>query len=389
MATEGLAPLTQVPLANFGPESSIAVQPVLEGSGAIDTGAGAGAAGGVYVARGRQQGHVVSWRVQGAQLELSEASLVREPGRASGPGLAPDQAELALRFPAPLVPEVSLTQLGDDSLLLSAVTHAPAGGGYLFQLRFACAGGPAAAGRAFWLSAPPSDVLTKHGYADQVAGAKLGRLRLARFDAAREGGDGLVRQLLVLGGEGDRLSALEARTSFGAGEIETEEVPLSASRSRIYSIFGGGGGGAGSGAPLVDVALVGAPAAAAADDADSPSAIALYTDGRLGCWRLQGARMGGEAPAATAVSLQSPPQLQGGSAGAGAAGAALATWRGEDGVAVAVASPQHPSIFVSVRAVSRQRAEKRRLRPRRFTARALDRRWETRSSASPPRRSPR
>ena len=64
---------------------------------------------------------------------------------------------------------------------------------------------------------------------------------------------------------------------------------ISASRSRIYSIFGGGGGGAGSGAPLVDVALVGAPAAAAADDADSPSAIALYTDGRLGCWRAASA----------------------------------------------------------------------------------------------------
>ena len=132
------------------------------------------------------------------------------------------------------MPEVSLTQLGDDSLLLSAVTHAPAGGGYLFQLRFACAGGPAAAGRAFWLSAPPSDVLTKHGYADQVAGAKLGRLRLARFDAAREGGWRFWMRFAVDGLSGRYLyTALRGKPGSGEPPASTHRDALRRRSARL------------------------------------------------------------------------------------------------------------------------------------------------------------
>eukprot|EP00962_Isochrysis_galbana_P029632 scaffold9498_cov90-Isochrysis_galbana.AAC.1 len=184
--------VAQVSLVDFPPVSEVAVFNVVEGiAGSIHSHAGSApsAAGGAFAGHGRQHGHIVCWRVQGACLELSEVSLV--PGPA-------DRAELSLCFPAALVPEVSLAQLSDDSLLLSAVTHAPAAGGHVFQLRFgraeyAADGSPLA--RALWLAQPEPTVMTKFGYADEVVASRLGRLRLARFDSPREAG-GAVTQLL-------------------------------------------------------------------------------------------------------------------------------------------------------------------------------------------------
>ena len=230
----GPASLVQVSLADFAPTSEVATFNVVDGvTGAADsqTADVTSVAGGAFVGRKgtASHGRIVCWRVQGAYLELSEVSVVRDTSHADVAMAAPDRAELSLRFPAPLVPEVSLAQLADDSLLISAVTHSAAGGGYVYQLRFPCTRG-AHAGRSFWLLRPEPVVLTKYGFADQIVGGKLGRLRVARFGSPREEG-GLVLQLCLLGGC-DALSIVEMRTSFAAREIETPEVMVTHPKSR-------------------------------------------------------------------------------------------------------------------------------------------------------------
>ena len=158
--------------------------------------AAAASAGGVWEGQGRRGGHQVCWRISGAELELSETCLL--------PGASLLGGDLRLRFATSLLPAVGLSQLPDDSLLLSAAMHAPTGGVFVYQLRFVL---PADAGllhgavvrRVSWF-ASPSD-------ADQLStpepvGASLGMAVTAAFDAKAEAASGRAwRTSLLLGGE--------------------------------------------------------------------------------------------------------------------------------------------------------------------------------------------
>lgn len=74
---------------------------------------------GVFAARGSREGHLVSWRASGAMLELSEVSTL--------PGACLRGGELSLQFSSPILPDVGISQLADDSLLLSVANRAPQG----------------------------------------------------------------------------------------------------------------------------------------------------------------------------------------------------------------------------------------------------------------------
>ena len=65
-------------------------------------GLAAAAAGGVWEGHGRRSGHQVCWRVEGAELELSENCML--------PGAALVGGELRLRFAANLLPPVGLIE---------------------------------------------------------------------------------------------------------------------------------------------------------------------------------------------------------------------------------------------------------------------------------------
>jgi len=357
----GPASVAQVSLADFAPASEVAVFNVVDGAtGSVDSLASGApsAAGGSFAGRGRQHGHIVSWRVQGAHLELSEVSMVPEAHHYGLSAQTPDRAELSLRFPASLVPEVSIAQLADDSLLISAVTHAPSAGGHVYQLRFhraqyAADGAPLE--RAFWLLRPEPVVLTKYGYADQTLGGKLGRLRLSRFDAPREEAEGVVSQLLVLGGESDAISLVEMRTDFAMREMETPECLVAGPKSR-WGGWGWGGAAAASSQPaggdaLADLALVSSPHDAGVDGAAAGApalcAVGLFDDGRLSAWQLQAAGTSG-LPSAAPIAMQSPVPREG-TSGAGTAerSPALAAW--SSGSLVALALAHHSYLNVSVR----------------------------------------
>ena len=153
-------------------------------------------AGGIWEGAGRRAGHQVCWRIAGADLELSETSLL--------PGVALREAERRIRFPSGLLPTLGLAQLPDGSLLVSVAMHAaPPGGVIVRQVHFALAPDPPLVHGAVtpidsWFAATPTNV---PGTIEPV-GVALGTAKTAAFDATAEAvGGRAYRTSLVLGGE--------------------------------------------------------------------------------------------------------------------------------------------------------------------------------------------
>ena len=155
-------------------------------------------AGGVWEGHGRRGGHQVCWRVSGAELEVSETCLL--------PGASLIGGDLRLRFATSLLPPVGLSQLTDDSLLLSVAMHAPSGGVFVYQLRFQLRPDAdlldgAVVRRASWFAAAAAGEMDSISTPEPV-GASLGVVHTAAFDAKAEAAGGREwRTSLLLGGD--------------------------------------------------------------------------------------------------------------------------------------------------------------------------------------------
>ena len=191
------------------------------------------AAGGVYEGRGRRAGHQVCWRIAGSELEVSETCLV--------PGVTLVGSELRLRFAAALLPPVGLSQMADDSLLLSAAMHAPSGGVFVYQLRFEL---PSEAGllhgavirRPSWFSSAPDGALST----PEPVGASLGTALTAAFDESAEvAGARAWRTSLLLGGESvHALHVSLLADPASADGIRSVVTEMRADRSMLSSLPG-------------------------------------------------------------------------------------------------------------------------------------------------------
>ena len=219
-----------------------------------DASAPAGAAAraaGVFCCEPPRAGHLICWRVQGSELELSETSMVA--------GVELIGAHIRIRFSASLLPNVSVSQLDDGALLVSALTHAAAAGGegaaggWVWQLRFALPASslsiptsPSASPIRSWLSNSAPGATGFWPSADPV-GASLGGLRSACFEGSGGGGGGgggeggAASQHVLLAGDEGSLSLAKLTNAFDAGGfVSVAECSLGApsARSRMSQVIG-------------------------------------------------------------------------------------------------------------------------------------------------------